>query len=214
MQWSELAAPWQTCWQEAWEACRVGCVPVGAVILDENGREISRGRNRIGVDAPPGQIGHSDLAHAEMNALIQVDRTRINTHTCILYTLLEPCPLCMGAIYMVGVRTVAYAARDAFAGSINLLGATPYYSRKNIRVIAPFSPAVEAAVVALNTARHLAAGFSPVKYADLYTAWEDSSPNGYRVGIALYENGTLAGWQQEAPPAEQIYTTLIKAVTQ
>jgi len=69
-------------------------------------------------------------------------------------------------------------------------------------------------VVALNTARHLAAGFSPVKYADLYTAWEDSSPNGYRVGIALYENGTLAGWQQEAPPAEQIYTTLIKAVTQ
>jgi len=130
LQWSELAAPWQTCWQEAWEACRVGCVPVGAVILDENGREISRGRNRIGADAPPGQIGHSDLAHAEMNALIQVARTRINTHTCILYTLLEPCPLCMGAIYMVGVRTVAYAARDAFAGSINLLGATPYYSRK------------------------------------------------------------------------------------
>mgnify|MGYP002681725500 FL=1 len=110
MQWNDLSPAWKICWSEAWEACRLGCVPVGALILDAEGREISRGRNRIGVDAPAGQIGHSDLAHAEMNALVQVDRRRVNTHACTLYTLLEPCPLCMGAIYMTGIRTIAYAA--------------------------------------------------------------------------------------------------------
>ena len=184
-------------------------MPVGALILDAEGREISRGRNRIGVDAPAGQIGHSDLAHAEMNALVQVDRRRVNTHACTLYTLLEPCPLCMGAIYMTGIRTIAYAARDTFAGSINLLGATPYLSRKKIRVIEPFSQVMEAAVTALNTARHLAAGFSPVDYADLYAAWQELTPAGYRAGLELYREGTLAHWQAESQPANEVYESLL-----
>lgn len=50
----------------------------------------------------------------------------------------------MGAIYMSGLRQVAYAARDPYAGSTNLLGTMPYLSRKPIQVTPPQDQMVEA----------------------------------------------------------------------
>ena len=43
---------------------------------------------------------------------------------CIVYTTTEPCPLCMGALYMSGVRGLRFTSRDPWAGSANLLGTT------------------------------------------------------------------------------------------
>jgi hypothetical protein len=38
---------------------------------------------------------------------------------------------------MSGVRELRYASREPYAGSVNLLGRTPYLSRKPVRVIHP-----------------------------------------------------------------------------
>ena len=56
--------------------------------------------------------------------------------------------MCMGAIYMSGVRTLNFAARDPFAGSINMLGTTWYLERKSIKVFGP-DQELEMVIVAL-----------------------------------------------------------------
>lgn len=140
--WQTLSIPWQAAFEEAWTAYLAGCLPIGAVVADDDGVILTRGRNRIGET-------YNELSHAELNALTAMDYRLHDEYTytrnrCCIYTTMEPCPLCMGAIYMSGVRQVAYAARDPYAGSINLLGTTPYLSRKPIQVTPPQDQAVEA----------------------------------------------------------------------
>jgi tRNA(Arg) A34 adenosine deaminase TadA len=72
-----------------------------------------------------GLAGHR-LAHAEINALLSVDHAAINLRECVLYTTLEPCALCVGAIRMLHISQVRYAARDPVAGGLRLLEATPF----------------------------------------------------------------------------------------
>jgi tRNA(Arg) A34 adenosine deaminase TadA len=138
LKWTELSPAWQACLEEAWTAHCTGSVPVGAAVVDGDGKIISRGRNRIReLEAPPGLAYDNQLAHAELNALLALRRDSVNVHSCAIYTSLEPCPLCMGAIYMSGVRKIYYAAEDAYAGSTNLLGKTWYLARKPIQVSGP-----------------------------------------------------------------------------
>ncbi|OUM95289.1 MAG: hypothetical protein A9Z00_07925 [Thermobacillus sp. ZCTH02-B1] len=112
--WSSMPAPWQACFEEAWEAYCSGSIPIGAAIADRHGTVISRGRNRMHeAEAPPDQICGTRLAHAEINALLQI-RTADSGELkdLIIYTTTEPCVLCFGAIAMSGIRTVRYAECD------------------------------------------------------------------------------------------------------
>ena len=44
---------------------------------------------------------------------------------------------------MSGLRELHYASRDPYAGSVNLLGATPYLQRKSIKIVGPELPGLE-----------------------------------------------------------------------
>jgi hypothetical protein len=57
---------------------------------------------------------------------------------------------------MSGLRELRYAARDAYAGSDDLLGKTPYLSIKPIRVIPPQDAELEKMVTGLFVAETLA----------------------------------------------------------
>ncbi len=116
--WHNLSLQWQWCMEEAWASYCKGSLPIGAVVTDEQGNLLARGRNRIYEndiyeDDREDQIlrGHR-LAHAEMNALINVNWVNVNPYKCTLYTTTEPCPLCVGAIRLTRIRTVHYASRD------------------------------------------------------------------------------------------------------
>jgi tRNA(Arg) A34 adenosine deaminase TadA len=111
-----LDAPWREVLLLGWEAYEAGTIPVGAVVVDETGAIISRGRNRI-FDGPyDGQLAGSRLAHAEINALAQLPVDDQPEHLT-LYSLLEPCHLCLGAAYSSRVDAVRYAAPDAWGGA-------------------------------------------------------------------------------------------------
>lgn len=120
--WANLSIPWQACFEEAWEAYRAGSIPIGAVLVNPDGDIVSRGRNRVNEsEAPPGQVCMNRLAHAEINALLQVKKGDSNAlKDFTLYTTTEPCVLCFGAIVLSGVRTVRYAASDPYAGGADL----------------------------------------------------------------------------------------------
>ena len=135
--WSSLPLPWQVCFEEAWEAYRAGSIPIGAALADADGAIVSRGRNRMHErEAPQGQICMNRLAHAEINALLQVrtaDSNALKTFT--LYTTTEPCVQCFGAIAMSGVRTVRYAASDPYAGGAALNRSdNPFIRERNIDI--------------------------------------------------------------------------------
>ena len=88
----------------------LGEVPVGAVIVRE-GIIIGRGFNS--------PIGESDpTAHAEIAALRDAARTLANYRLpgCELFTTLEPCAMCAGAILHARLTRVVYGARDLKTG--------------------------------------------------------------------------------------------------
>jgi tRNA(adenine34) deaminase len=98
--------------RHAQHAFREKEVPIGAVIVDDKGRVIATGRNQVETKQDP-------TCHAEINCLraaAAVQGTwRLIGHT--LYTTLEPCPMCMGAIQQARIRHVVYAANDTRLGA-------------------------------------------------------------------------------------------------
>ena len=90
-------------------------VPVGAVVVVD-GRAIGEGRNRV-------EELRSPLAHAEFEALQQalaaVGEKRLPQ--AVLYSTLEPCFLCAGAILHARVARVVFGARDPKFGAVRSL---------------------------------------------------------------------------------------------
>ena len=85
-------------------AARRGDIPVGAVII-RDGRIIARGRNEI--------VGRRDpCAHAEVLAIQRAAKRLKNERLngCTLYTTLEPCPMCSGAIVLARLDAVVFGA--------------------------------------------------------------------------------------------------------
>ena len=93
------------------EAMEEGEVPVGCVIVWEDGRVVGRGRNRREVDK-------CALAHAELEAIRQANETLggWRLHKASLYVTLEPCPMCAGGILNARIPQVWYGAADPKAG--------------------------------------------------------------------------------------------------
>ncbi|MEE4195422.1 MAG: nucleoside deaminase [Anaerolineae bacterium] len=137
MLYDELPTPWQVCADEAWEAFLHKTVPIGACLLDADSKLISKGRNHIYDDDPTDGVApwvaKHKLAHAELNCLLGA-RDRVTFQGTTLYSTVEPCPLCLGAIYMAGVRNLHYAVPDPYAGSTDLIGKTWYLSVKKMQI--------------------------------------------------------------------------------
>ena len=192
MMWDTLSLPWQACLEEAWTAYRSGSVPIGACVTDVEGRILTRGRNRIhdSCDDDPQCIQRHDFAHAEMNALLALTtERREERYTFVLYTTTEPCPLCLGAWYMSGIRNLRYAARDPWAGSVNLLGTTPYLSRKAVQVTGPERTDLETLIVALHVDFTLRMGSGVT--GEFLELWRREVPEGVALGEVLHRDGLL-----------------------
>jgi tRNA(adenine34) deaminase len=101
-----------------------GEVPVGAVVvLDE--QVIGEGWNR--------PISASDpTAHAEIQAMRSAASTRRNYRLmgATLYVTLEPCAMCVGAMFHARIRRVVYGAADPKTGAAG--SAVDLFSQKNL----------------------------------------------------------------------------------
>jgi tRNA(adenine34) deaminase len=119
--WDDLEPAWREASRLAWEAFVAGTIPVGAVVTDADGSLLARGRNRMfETSAPTGQIFGSRVAHAEINALVQLGSDR-RYFDCTLWTTLEPCAQCIGAAWLSTIGRVAFAATDVYGGASRLI---------------------------------------------------------------------------------------------
>lgn len=95
----------------AWESFCAGSLGIGAVVT-RHGEAFTTGRNRV-AERDPGDdvLAGSSLAHAELNALAKVPwGTR--SDGLELWTTLQPCLQCLGAIRLSPVRKVHVLAPD------------------------------------------------------------------------------------------------------
>jgi tRNA(adenine34) deaminase len=91
-------------------------VPVGAVIVDENGTMIASGHNRRERD-------HDPTAHAELIAIRAAAAARASWRLTglTLVVTLEPCTMCAGAITLSRVDRLVYGAEDPKTGAVGSL---------------------------------------------------------------------------------------------
>lgn len=97
----------------ATEARDLDEVPIGACLIDASGRIIASGHNRTITDCDP-------TAHAEMLVLRQAAQTIGNyrlTGTTV-YTTIEPCVMCAGALVNARVERLVYGAADERFGAV------------------------------------------------------------------------------------------------
>jgi tRNA(adenine34) deaminase len=96
---------------EAHLAANAGEVPIGAVIVREDGI-IARGQNRVLRDVDP-------TAHAEIVVLRAAAGALGNYRLsgCTLYVTLEPCAMCAGAMTHARIDRLIFAAPDPKAGA-------------------------------------------------------------------------------------------------
>ena len=205
--WDSLAEPWQVCAELAWEAYCAGSLPIASVVTDEAGQIVSSGRNRI-YESPlaPHLAGHP-LAHAEMNALVSFDYKQHNPYESVLYTTTEPCPLCMGAIRMAGVRTFRFASRDPWAGCSAMTEQVPYLKQKNLRGVAPQSAVFEDALIALQVETHLRRGTLQAN-PDFFGVYHRNFPTGTAVGEELYSTKRLEALAEKGAGVEEVFGVL------
>lgn len=101
--------------EEAKKAELMGEVPIGAVIV-KNGIVIGKGHNTR-------EGSESSLGHAELNAITEACSKMGSWRLtgCDIYVTIEPCPMCVGAIYQSRIRTIFYGANDFKAGACGSL---------------------------------------------------------------------------------------------
>lgn len=97
--------------EEAKKAYKKNEVPVGAIVVKDN-KVIARAHNlNITLKDP--------TAHAEILALRKAASKLKNYRLtdCDLYTTLEPCPMCAGAMVYARIKRLIYATDDPKSGA-------------------------------------------------------------------------------------------------
>ena len=113
---------------EARAAAAAGDVPVGAVVVGNDGAVLGRGRNRRELDRDP-------TAHAEIVALREASQTLGQWRVeATLYVTQEPCPMCAGAIVNARVSRLVYGCANPKAGAVATLYQITTDARLNHRV--------------------------------------------------------------------------------
>ena len=101
---------------EARQAFNENEVPIGAVLIDESGILICGEHNRI-------EQLNDATAHAEILALRSASKilNRRRLTNCTLYSTVEPCAMCAGALILCRVKRLVYGVTDSKFGAAESL---------------------------------------------------------------------------------------------
>ena len=115
--------------EEARIARAEGEVPIGAVLVS-GGRPIASAHNTVEKNCCASR--HAELAVLEKGAEILKRR---NLSDCILFSTLEPCAMCTGAIIAFNIKTVVFGAYDDQFGCLFSKTDLPKLIGRSVKVI-------------------------------------------------------------------------------
>ncbi|MFP4380788.1 MAG: tRNA adenosine(34) deaminase TadA [Candidatus Sumerlaeia bacterium] len=91
-------------------------VPVGAVIIDSDGRLLAAAHDERHATTDP--TAHAEILAIRRAAALIADWRLEN---CSLYVTLEPCPMCAGALILARISNLYYGAPSPKSGSVESL---------------------------------------------------------------------------------------------
>lgn len=138
-----------------------GTIPIGAVVVGPDGEVISCGRNAVFTRM-------DQTCHAEMDALRLAGPKLMDAaykNRCTIYSTVEPCPMCMGAILMTGISRAVWALNDDYLGAARAIRESGLFKSKLQRIELVPMPDFEFAMRALS----------------LHEAYEQKSRHGFKA---------------------------------
>ena len=115
----------------AQEAAGQGEVPIGALVVNQDGIVIGRGYNCV-------EATQSQQNHAEMCAIAQATQAvgSWRLDNCWLYVTLEPCMMCIGLIRLSRIKGLVYGAKSPqFGFCAPEILAVPMYKEISLLVV-------------------------------------------------------------------------------
>jgi tRNA(adenine34) deaminase len=207
MMWESLDKPWQRAFELAWESYTKDTIPIGAVITDADGNVIAEGRNRIFDKCSTNPLAGTYMAHAEMTAMIQLkEADHPDVKSYMLYTTMEPCPMCFGTMLMVHICHLRYAARDGFAGANNLKDKTDYINGKKMTIIGDYQE-MEAFQLIMQTAYEYGRGHRLLE--EILNTWRPINLQAVDMGKLLFDEGYFAKAITEGFSIQRLYDEVI-----
>ncbi len=112
--------------EEAEIAFNEGTIPIGATLVDHEGNIISKGRNRVFTKLDPS-------CHAEIDVIRQAGVKLLNPqykNRCTLYSTVEPCPMCSGALILADISRAVWALSDDYLGALRIMKEGKHFRHK------------------------------------------------------------------------------------
>lgn len=195
-----LSEPWKIAVQQAWQACRAGTLPIGAALADRSGRVVACGHNLRLAEHAAHPLAGSSVAHAEILTLGSV-KHKAALQDFVLYSTLEPCPMCAGAIRMAGIGRVCFASRDPLAGGMDLFHSNEYMRGGRCEIRPPTSRLLEDLLIALLIERLI--NLAPAGVGRSIGAWSIVSPNAVAFGQRLARDGVIEDMRKRNASVEE-----------
>ena len=93
--------------EEARTGAEEGGIPIGAALVDRQGRLVATGRNRRIQD-------RAVVMHAEINCLLGAGKDVEDFRGMTIYSTLIPCNMCAGAVVQFGITKVIVGESENF----------------------------------------------------------------------------------------------------
>ncbi len=118
---------------QAKKALAAGEFPVGCVMVHQDKILATGYRKGTTGDFP------NEIDHAEMIALKRLIDLKVNTdkNRIVLFTTLEPCLMCIGALILSGISEIVYAYEDVMGGGTkcDLTELPPLYKNHRLSIV-------------------------------------------------------------------------------
>lgn len=118
---------------QAKTALSAGEFPVGCVVVHED-RILTTGARKGTAGNIPNEIDHAEMIALKRLADMEIQR---DNQRIALFTTLEPCLMCLGALILSGISEIVYAYEDVMGGglSCDLKNLMPLYKNSRISVV-------------------------------------------------------------------------------
>ena len=200
MRFNEIEKGFRLAFSAALEAYRRGSTAIGCAVMNAD-ECVSIGWNSIYTSDNHEKINRHNLAHAEINAILKAgsgSNTDVSGYT--VYSTMEPCIMCFGAIVMCYYKKLKFAALDPYAGATRLNVQHNY----DLEIHGPFD-GLQNIQVALSVYRGLKLNMSFVYRTIEY--YNNICESGVNLGKRLYEDAVFNDMinQKVCVPDEELF---------
>ena len=181
--WNDINDNWKEVIKLSWESYINNTIPVGAIIVDENDKIISSGRNLTYEHSNEHPLAGTSMGHAEMIAMMKLKKkVHPNIDKYKIYVSLEPCYMCFSTMLIMGIKKAYYSVKDDSTGSTELINITEYIKNNDIE-IKKIDGEIEIFQIILQTSRGVYNANSKI-----LETWKKENEKAVNLGMKLFKN--------------------------